>query len=348
MTLRPSSAGRRVLVGIAAGVLVVAGCSGDGSDSAAAASVEVFLARDALGERAFADVAIGSVSDARLVELAGDTRVGSASGAFVALDGACDVGALFEQLSAADDRLAAWSAAAGVEPADALSYLTSLIPAVAVEDVVVTISFYDGGTATSETTAQLQAGTAVLVDDGGDPRVRCRSGQPLRSSPVEPSVEAGLWTGEDSAGVVAGSAPTTAGPDPTVAATTTTVAPGRTTSTIAGTSTTGVSPLGSTAAPSTSTTIPASTSTTIAASTSTTIAASTSTTIAPPAPASTSTTIARGTSDATATTAAPAVPTTAERGNSGGEPTPTTSPPERGVGGGSPPESTEPPGRGTG
>ncbi len=96
----------------------------------------------------------------------------------------CDAAALEARLAEAPTVAAAWAAAASVDVADIGTTIDSLEPAVLAEDTRVTNHAYRGGTARAFQ-ATLEAGTAVLVDDAGTPRVRCACGNPL-AEPREP------------------------------------------------------------------------------------------------------------------------------------------------------------------
>ncbi|MCC9708106.1 hypothetical protein E4N62_24305 [Streptomyces sp. MNU76] len=91
----------------------------------------------------------------------------------------CDVEKQVEVLGANPAKTDAFAAVAGVESADVPAYLRSLTPVQLRMDTRVTNHGYRDGAATSYQ-AVLQAGTAVLVDDRGVPRVRCACGNPLK------------------------------------------------------------------------------------------------------------------------------------------------------------------------
>ncbi|WOX16831.1 DUF6777 domain-containing protein [Streptomyces sp. N50] len=94
----------------------------------------------------------------------------------------CDVEKQIKALQAAPAKNTAFASVAGVQPAGVPAYLRSLTPVQLRMDTRVTNHGYRDGTATSYQ-AVLQAGTAVLVDNHGVPRVRCACGNPL-SPPV--------------------------------------------------------------------------------------------------------------------------------------------------------------------
>ncbi|MFC6080259.1 DUF6777 domain-containing protein [Sphaerisporangium aureirubrum] len=93
---------------------------------------------------------------------------------------ACDVGKLVAYLT--DPRHVAqaqtWARVHRIQPGQIRSYLGRLTPVRLRMDVRVTNYDYKDGEATPYQ-AVLQAGTAVLVDDRGVPRVKCNCGNPL-------------------------------------------------------------------------------------------------------------------------------------------------------------------------
>ncbi|KPI10659.1 hypothetical protein OV450_3291 [Actinobacteria bacterium OV450] len=90
----------------------------------------------------------------------------------------CDVEKQIRALSAQPDKNAAFASALGIRPASVPGHLRSLTPLQLRADTRVTNHGYRDGKATAYQ-AVLQAGTAVLVDDRGVPRVRCACGNPL-------------------------------------------------------------------------------------------------------------------------------------------------------------------------
>ncbi|WP_217492616.1 DUF6777 domain-containing protein, partial [Streptomyces prasinopilosus] len=95
----------------------------------------------------------------------------------------CDVERQIEYLREVPAKNGAFASVAGVESSRVPSYLRSLTPLRLRLDTRVTNHGYRDGAAT-DYQAVLQAGTAVLVDDRGVPRVRCACGNPL-TRPVE-------------------------------------------------------------------------------------------------------------------------------------------------------------------
>lgn len=92
----------------------------------------------------------------------------------------CDVAALTEFLTDPDnaDKTEAWAGALGVEVADVETYISGLTAVRLRWDTRVTNHGFSDGEANAFQ-ALLQAGTAVLVDDTGVPRVKCNCGNPL-------------------------------------------------------------------------------------------------------------------------------------------------------------------------
>jgi hypothetical protein len=90
----------------------------------------------------------------------------------------CDVEKQIKALKAAPAKNKAFASVAGVTPAQVPTYLRALTPVQLRMDTRVTNHGYRDGAATSYQ-AVLQAGTAVLIDGHGVPRVRCACGNPL-------------------------------------------------------------------------------------------------------------------------------------------------------------------------
>ncbi|MFF2133273.1 DUF6777 domain-containing protein, partial [Streptomyces olivochromogenes] len=90
----------------------------------------------------------------------------------------CDVEKQITALKAAPSKNAAFASVLGIQPSAVPGYLRTLTPVQLRADTRVTNHGYRNGSATTYQ-AVLQAGTAVLVDDRGVPRVRCACGNPL-------------------------------------------------------------------------------------------------------------------------------------------------------------------------
>ncbi|MCW7940902.1 hypothetical protein AAW14_02170 [Streptomyces hygroscopicus] len=90
----------------------------------------------------------------------------------------CDTEKQIRALRADPAKNTAFASVLGVRPSDVPAYLRSLTPVRLRMDTRVTNHGYRNGAATGYQ-AILQAGTAVLVDGHGVPRVRCACGNPL-------------------------------------------------------------------------------------------------------------------------------------------------------------------------
>jgi hypothetical protein len=119
---------------------------------------------------------------ARATDVQGPDRVLVGSGPYggTGSDLVCDRELLIRSLKARPDRLRAWAETVHVAPtyAAVARYIRKLRPVTLTRDTRVTNHSYVSGKA-SGYQAILQAGTAVLVDEAGVPRTRCRCGNPL-------------------------------------------------------------------------------------------------------------------------------------------------------------------------
>ncbi|TQK42967.1 hypothetical protein FBY35_4414 [Streptomyces sp. SLBN-118] len=91
----------------------------------------------------------------------------------------CNVEKQISYLAAAPAKNSAFASVLGISPDQVPRYLRSLTPLRLSYDTRVTNHGYKDGGPTSYQSV-LQAGTAVLVDDHGVPRVRCACGNPLQ------------------------------------------------------------------------------------------------------------------------------------------------------------------------
>ncbi|WP_222268750.1 serine/threonine-protein kinase [Modestobacter marinus] len=99
-------------------------------------------------------------------------------------------------LDAHPDRAAAWAGAQGIQTSEIRSFLGRLTSLTLRADTAVTNYGYRDGVATPIQSV-LQAGTAVLVDERGAPRVRCACGNPLGPPAPRTAVryEGATWSG---------------------------------------------------------------------------------------------------------------------------------------------------------
>ncbi|WP_345763183.1 DUF6777 domain-containing protein [Diaminobutyricibacter sp. McL0608] len=90
----------------------------------------------------------------------------------------CDPQKLVDFLAANPKKAAAWAHVLGISVASIPKYVASLTPVLLNSDTLVGNHGYRNGVATSLLSV-LQAGTAVMVDATGTPRVKCNCGNPL-------------------------------------------------------------------------------------------------------------------------------------------------------------------------
>jgi hypothetical protein len=104
-------------------------------------------------------------------------------------EASCDALSLVTFLEANPDKATAWADTLGIEPADIRDYVGRLTPLLLRTDTRVTNHGYRDGVATPLQSV-LQAGTAVMVDTYGVPRVRCSCGNPLTEpAPISRSLD---------------------------------------------------------------------------------------------------------------------------------------------------------------
>ncbi|WND33581.1 DUF6777-containing protein [Streptomyces sp. BB1-1-1] len=192
----------------------VAGADGDGDPAAATGGVLHLQPVATQGPDPFTDsTAVSTATPPPAARTPGPVSAGAAS---VALDGlrplsggtpglyggiqhvgSCDVTRQIGHLAAHPARKSAFAEVAGVSATALPAYLRGLTPVVLRSDTRVTNHGYRDGRAAGYQ-AVLQAGTAVLVDDRGVPRVRCACGNPLKA-PVaagdEPATRGTPWPG---------------------------------------------------------------------------------------------------------------------------------------------------------
>jgi hypothetical protein len=221
----PLSRRRRVLTlvaGIATMLVLVASVGATQLiKPAAAAGGEVFLeATGTPGQDPFTGTTVvgeppGATSQAPLgatgadvPTIAGDTPAlyGGSTNEHV-----CDRQKLVAFLQQNPDKAAAWAGVLGISVADIPTYVGDLTPVQLRADTRVTNhGFVDGHATTLQSV--LQAGTAVLVDDRGRPRVKCGCGNPLLdpvATPITPTYTGDAWPGFNPRNVSAVSQATT-------------------------------------------------------------------------------------------------------------------------------------------
>jgi hypothetical protein len=118
----------------------------------------------------------------------------------------CDVAAIANYLDGHPDVGRVWAQIEGLRREQIPSYLNTLTPVILTTDTWVTSHGYADGRATPSQTV-LQAGNAVMIDQGGVPRVHCAGGNPLQP-PANENLAAlhssgRPWPGYDPQAVVA-------------------------------------------------------------------------------------------------------------------------------------------------
>ncbi|MDV9173571.1 DUF6777 domain-containing protein [Streptomyces sp. W16] len=178
---------------VAAVVLALVFTRSDGGSTGTASKGEVFLQAAAkTGPDPFTE---STASDSSAPPVSASPTASEPANAVRGVDGgapglyggtqnvaSCDVEKQIKALRANPAKNKAFASVVGVQPAGVPAYLRSLTPVQLRMDTRVTNHGYRDGVATSYQ-AVLQAGTAVLVDSHGVPRVRCACGNPL-SPPV--------------------------------------------------------------------------------------------------------------------------------------------------------------------
>ncbi|WP_142389987.1 DUF6777 domain-containing protein [Mycobacterium sp. shizuoka-1] len=175
---------------------------------------EPFMAASAVPTVLVSPAAVQAIqTDTNGLAVSKERGVRLVSGAHPGLYGAtentapCDAPALANFLDAHSGRARAWAEVEGIRPQQVPSFLNTLTPAVLTVDTWVSAHGYGTDGRPTRTQAVLQAGTAVMVDPAGVPRVRCAGAHPL-TPPADVSFttlqQSGApWPGYDAQNVVA-------------------------------------------------------------------------------------------------------------------------------------------------
>ena len=172
---------------LAGALLLTAACSGGDKDSGGGsdgAPRTLFQPAGVVGPDSFAPTFAVASYDVDPSTLTSGDVSGSAPGLYAGRTyggtGAniCDVEAMIRFLSYYEDRGRAWAAIQGIEYSELESYLRSLTPVFALQNLNVQMFGFKNG-ASYGYDAVIAAGTAILVDDQGMPRARCACGNPL-------------------------------------------------------------------------------------------------------------------------------------------------------------------------
>jgi hypothetical protein len=175
------------------------------SRSARIAPVDVRMeARGMPGENPFMPPVGKDRADVKPPTGAGGKFTGGTAGLYGGTENVsvCDAAAMIAFLRANPDKQAAWASVVGIAPETVPDYVAALTAVTLRTDTAVTNHGYAGGKATVIPSV-LQAGTAVLIDNYGVPRVRCFCGNPLTPAPpIEQSRYVGAaWSGFQPAAV---------------------------------------------------------------------------------------------------------------------------------------------------
>lgn len=221
-------------------------------------------------------------------------RVGTQPGLYGGTmdQGSCNPEQLVAFLEDEPAKAAAWASVQGIPSGEIAEFVDSLTPAILLEDTRVTNHGFANGAATPHQSV-LQAGTAVMIDERGVPRVRCACGNPL----LPPIAQAGTtqYTGDPWPGFDPGALGAVTPGEPTDVFILTDIDTGRPFTRPAGsagdadaaiTAATTTTTTSTTLAPVTTTTRPATTTTTLPTTTTTEDppGPTTTTTVAPPTP----------------------------------------------------------------
>lgn len=172
------------VIGGGLAVFLVAGSDDDGGEEATA---EEFVLEPISfsGENPFMDSVGTDEEDVEPPEEVGGSFEGGTEGLYGGtLDKAsCDAEQLVAFLEANPAEAQAWADVQGIEVGAIADYVDGLTPMVLRSDTAVTNHGFTDGAA-NPIPAVLQAGTAVMVDEFGVPRVKCYCGNPLLPPPT--------------------------------------------------------------------------------------------------------------------------------------------------------------------
>jgi hypothetical protein len=110
--------------------------------------------------------------------------------------GVCNPQQVVTYLGQNPQKAAAWASVLGIAPNGIAGYVSALTPVLLTSDTLVTNHGYRDGHATMLQSV-LEAGTAVMIDATGTPRVKCNCGNPLTPpEPIEPThIRGTAWPG---------------------------------------------------------------------------------------------------------------------------------------------------------
>ena len=181
----PWTIGAALLLVVAATMLVIV--LGGGEDEAKAQTVRFQQATN-VGPDPFLKKPAERKGRKKVEITPSSPEVGSGPFGGTGSDLVCDRDLLITSLKARPDRLVEWARVGGVDPTIKAvgTYISKLHPVTLTRDTRVTNHSFVNGRAVAYQ-AILAAGTAVLVDNFGNPVVRCRCGNPLLKPVFIPS-----------------------------------------------------------------------------------------------------------------------------------------------------------------
>jgi hypothetical protein len=193
---RPIPPAQVVALGLAflllCGAIVAAVATQDSEEGSAASDTEreVFTEPVSSTRNPFSPPVGNDYPDMPRVRTQGfSTEVGGQPGLYggTMSHASCNAEQLVTYLQANSDKASAWASTIGIQVSEIATYVDSLTAVLLRSDTRVTNHGFTNGRATSIQTV-LQAGTAVLVDDKGQPVTKCYCGNPLTPPVAYPRV----------------------------------------------------------------------------------------------------------------------------------------------------------------
>lgn len=179
---------RRLTIALLATALTVtAACSGgdkSSTESSDGPARTLFQPAGVVGPDSFAPTFAVSQYEVEPSDVTSDEVSGTSPGLYAGRTyggtgtNICDVEAMISFLTFYEERGRAWAAIQGIDFSELESYLRSLTPVFALQNLRVQMFGFKNGQSYGYE-AVMEAGTAILVDDEGMPRARCACGNPL-------------------------------------------------------------------------------------------------------------------------------------------------------------------------
>jgi hypothetical protein len=178
---------------LAGALLLTAACGGGDKkgESSDGGSRKLFQPAGVVGPDSFAPTFSAATYKVDPSTLTSGSVSGSAPGLYAGRtyggsgQNICDVEAMIKFLKYYEDRGRAWADVQGIEFENLETYLRSLTPVFALQNLNVKMFGFKNGKSYGYD-AVIAAGTAILIDDQGMPRARCACGNPLLGSSETP------------------------------------------------------------------------------------------------------------------------------------------------------------------